>query len=251
MFCRRIDVVVVAYFTNRCRKTNENLSHSYSSSSSSSTFSKSTMKKLIDAKEYRKALDLLEKEGEKSSDIHINLALKACTRLHDYQYGKKIHKELSPSSLNNLFIQTSLIHFYSKWTKLSLRSYRFRTDHCENQILFDRRNIWLDHFYEALKHRKWSKHPLTSNCSLRLVENSFVLRKLIMCHRHEKITKEDFSIEIFVRRTKEKMRNWRLEIFSKGKRWRRRENEKRTVVLCIVKYRLKDENRGSLVRSLF
>ena len=96
------------------KQTNE-ISSSISSSSSSSTIKLgSTMKQLIDSKQYQKALDLFDQESKISSNIIINLALKACTKLNDYQRGMKIQQQLSSKSLENPFIQTSLIHFYSK-----------------------------------------------------------------------------------------------------------------------------------------
>ncbi len=72
-----------------------------------------TMKELINLKQYQKALDLFE-QLKSSTDVTINLALKACTKSNNYEYGLKIREQLSPKSLNNPFIQTSLIHFYSK-----------------------------------------------------------------------------------------------------------------------------------------
>ncbi len=85
-----------------------------SSISSSSTVFNSTIKKLIDSKQYQKALDVFDKQSKMSTDFDINMALKACSKLHDYQRGIKIHQQLSSNSLNNCFIQTSLMHFYSE-----------------------------------------------------------------------------------------------------------------------------------------
>jgi hypothetical protein len=84
------------------------------SSSPSSIKLDLTMKKLIDSKQYRKALDLFDQQCHLCSDVIINMALKACTKLHDYQRGMNIQRQLSPHSLNIPFIQTSLIHFYSE-----------------------------------------------------------------------------------------------------------------------------------------
>jgi hypothetical protein len=72
------------------------------------------MKKLIDSKQYRKALDLFQKQSESRTDISINMAIEACTKLHDYQQGINIQQQLTPSSLNNSFIQRSLLDFHSK-----------------------------------------------------------------------------------------------------------------------------------------
>jgi hypothetical protein len=72
------------------------------------------MKKLIDSKQYQKALDLFQQQSKLPTDISVNMALKACTKLHDYQRGINIEKQLSSHSRNDPFIQTSLIQFYSK-----------------------------------------------------------------------------------------------------------------------------------------
>jgi len=87
---------------------------SISSSSSSSTKLDLTMKKLIDSQQYEKALNLFDQQSESSTDICITMALKACTKLQDYKRGMNIQRQLSSRSLNNPFIQTSLIHFYSE-----------------------------------------------------------------------------------------------------------------------------------------
>jgi len=42
------------------------------------------------------------------------MALKVRTKLSDYKRGMNIQQKISSHSLNNPFIQTSLIHFYSK-----------------------------------------------------------------------------------------------------------------------------------------
>lgn len=90
-----------------------------------SSSSNLTMKKLIDLRQYQKALDLFDKQSEKSTGIDINMALKACTNLHDYQRGKKIHRQLSSNSLNNPFIQTSLVYFY---IQLVIFQYEYNID---------------------------------------------------------------------------------------------------------------------------
>ena len=83
-------------------------------SSSSSIIVNSTMKKLIDSRQYRNALVLFDEQSQMNTDFDINMALKACTKLQDYERGMKMEQQLSSHSRNNLFIQTSLIHFYSK-----------------------------------------------------------------------------------------------------------------------------------------
>jgi hypothetical protein len=86
----------------------------YSTSSSKTTNLYFSMKKLIDSKQYQKALDLFQQQSKLPTDISVNMALKACTKLHDYQRGINIEKQLSSHSRNDPFIQTSLIQFYSK-----------------------------------------------------------------------------------------------------------------------------------------
>lgn len=87
---------------------------STSSLSSSAIQLNLKMKKLIQSQQYKQALDLFEKQYSLSNDVTNTLALKACTKLEDHQRGIQIHQKLSLKSLNDSFIQTSLIHFYSK-----------------------------------------------------------------------------------------------------------------------------------------
>ncbi|CAF4068573.1 unnamed protein product, partial [Rotaria magnacalcarata] len=46
------------------------------------------------------------------------MAIKACTKLHDYQQGVSIKEKLSPKTLDNPYIQTSLINFYMQCHKI-------------------------------------------------------------------------------------------------------------------------------------
>ena len=73
------------------------------------------MKRLNDTKQCSQALTLFDQVQRRQMprDQVIVQALKACTRLKDLQYGVNIHKKLSNRSLNNSFIQSTLIHFYS------------------------------------------------------------------------------------------------------------------------------------------
>ncbi|CAF3648584.1 unnamed protein product [Rotaria sordida] len=71
------------------------------------------MKKLIDSKQYKEALDLFDQQTEICNNFTIDMAIKACTILNDYKRGITIQQKLSSNSLNNPYIQTSLIHFYS------------------------------------------------------------------------------------------------------------------------------------------
>ncbi|CAF3981250.1 unnamed protein product, partial [Rotaria sp. Silwood1] len=71
------------------------------------------MKQLIDAKKYKEALDVFDSKFELCTDYSINMAIKACTIINDYNRGVNIQQKLSSNSLNSSYIQTSLIRFYS------------------------------------------------------------------------------------------------------------------------------------------
>lgn len=71
------------------------------------------MKNLNDKKQYEKTLTLFYQNSTSVTDVSINQALKACTKQRDLQRGKNIHQQLSSSSLENPFIQCSLLHLYS------------------------------------------------------------------------------------------------------------------------------------------
>ena len=43
------------------------------------------MKKLVDMQQYQQALDLFDKQSKISTDIDINMAIKACAKLHNYE----------------------------------------------------------------------------------------------------------------------------------------------------------------------
>ncbi|CAF1249238.1 unnamed protein product [Rotaria magnacalcarata] len=85
------------------------------------------MKTLIDSKEYKKALNLLYEHYDISTDFTKNMAIKACIRLHDYNEGHRILQKLSPTSLNDPYIQTSLIHFYMQSHKVDKACHLFST----------------------------------------------------------------------------------------------------------------------------
>ncbi|UJR24004.1 hypothetical protein I4U23_026969 [Adineta vaga] len=72
------------------------------------------IKKLNDRKEFVKALDLFDKQKHQTilTDRIVIQVLKACTQLGYLERGLIIHKNLSDSSLNSSYIQTTLIHFY-------------------------------------------------------------------------------------------------------------------------------------------
>ena len=76
------------------------------------------MKQLISSKQYEKALELFDKKSERHNDFDLNMALKACAKLRDYQRGINVHRQISSRSLLNPFIQVSLIHFYSEFFSL-------------------------------------------------------------------------------------------------------------------------------------
>lgn len=86
---------------------------SFPASSSSST-TQSAMKRLIDAKRYSEALHRYQQSAQRPTEYDSTLALKACTKLRDFSAGTRIHRQLSARALQNPFIQTSLIHFYSR-----------------------------------------------------------------------------------------------------------------------------------------
>ncbi|CAF3699805.1 unnamed protein product [Rotaria sp. Silwood1] len=71
-----------------------------------------SMKKLIDKQKYQEALDLFNHNSTSISDVAISLALKACRKLKNLEYGRNIHQQLSPEKINNSLINTSLIHLY-------------------------------------------------------------------------------------------------------------------------------------------
>ena len=74
------------------------------------------MKKFNYQGDYRKSLALFTENPSARSDACISQALKACSKLQDFQRGKEIHQQLKSRSINNSFIQTSLINLYSRFT---------------------------------------------------------------------------------------------------------------------------------------
>ncbi|CAF3370752.1 unnamed protein product [Rotaria socialis] len=79
---------------------------------SSSTKLNSTLKTLIDSKQYEEALKHFDQQPGLHTDFSIDMAIKACTMLHDYKRGINILQKLSSNSLSNHYIQISLIRFY-------------------------------------------------------------------------------------------------------------------------------------------
>jgi hypothetical protein len=74
----------------------------------------STIKRLIDSRQYQQVIDLFHRQPQLSTDSIITMVLKASANLRDYRTGVHIHQQLTKKSLDNPYIQTSLIHFYSK-----------------------------------------------------------------------------------------------------------------------------------------
>ncbi|CAM4780744.1 unnamed protein product [Rotaria magnacalcarata] len=70
------------------------------------------MKKRLDSKRYKEALNLFDQNFEISTDSTIDMAIKACTMSKAYQRGTRIQQRLSSKSLNNSYIQAALLRFY-------------------------------------------------------------------------------------------------------------------------------------------
>ena len=104
----------IAIISRRIRSTLTNVTHR--ATNSRGIHIEIEMKQLNDRKEFGKAMALFNehKDQEIRTDRSIVQALKACTGLRDVKHGVNIHKELTNQSLNNVYIQTALIHFYSK-----------------------------------------------------------------------------------------------------------------------------------------
>ncbi|CAF0998981.1 unnamed protein product [Rotaria magnacalcarata] len=79
---------------------------------SSSTKLNATLKTLVDSKQYEEALKHFDQQPNLHTDFSIDMAIKACTMLHDYKRGINILQKLSSNSLSNHYIQISLIRFY-------------------------------------------------------------------------------------------------------------------------------------------
>ncbi|CAF1006799.1 unnamed protein product [Adineta ricciae] len=76
------------------------------------------MKNLIDSQQYKEALNLFDKNQSIATNITHTLALKAATKLMNYQRGIYIHRQLSIQSLKDPFLLTSLIHFYMQCRRI-------------------------------------------------------------------------------------------------------------------------------------
>lgn len=76
------------------------------------------LKSLNDKKQFRKTLELFNKYKEKDiqtlSSLTITQVLKACTHLGDLHRGSTVHQRLQQRVKEDVYIQVSLIHLYSK-----------------------------------------------------------------------------------------------------------------------------------------
>ncbi|CAF1579670.1 unnamed protein product [Adineta ricciae] len=93
------------------------------------------MRRLNERKLFTKTLDLFDrhKNSELLTDRIIVQALKACTQLSSLERGQDIHEQLSNQSTNNIFVQTSLIHFYMQCGRVSDAQRVF--DSCVNKTM--------------------------------------------------------------------------------------------------------------------
>ena len=96
----------------RCFQSYFQVMHKITSSVSNSL--DEDMKRHVKSKQYKQALELF-KQSSVHTDASINMTLKACISLKDYEFGKQIEKQLSPSSQQNEFIQNSLFQLYSEF----------------------------------------------------------------------------------------------------------------------------------------
>lgn len=73
------------------------------------------MKRLNDDRQFQKVITLYDSHIDQHQNTLVaNQALKACIELGDLNRGIQIHQNLSSFSINNSFIQISLIRLYSK-----------------------------------------------------------------------------------------------------------------------------------------
>ncbi|CAF1223357.1 unnamed protein product [Rotaria sordida] len=82
-------------------------------SNSSSIKLNLTLQKLFGSKQYKEAFEIVDQNFDICTDITINMAIKACAISKDYTRGINIHRKLSSHSINNSYIQASLIQLYS------------------------------------------------------------------------------------------------------------------------------------------
>lgn len=120
MFARtlRLCLTQQTYQTWSCAATSR-------SAPSSSNQTQSDMRRLFDTKRYADALSLYQRSSKCPTHYDSTLALRACAKLHNYPAGVRIHQQLSAQVLQNQFIQTALIHFYSRQQLLLIARHVF------------------------------------------------------------------------------------------------------------------------------
>nr|ACD54792.1 putative vegetative storage protein-like protein [Philodina roseola] len=85
------------------------------------------MKRLNDAKRFKESLALFDLHKlSNTTDLSINLALKASIHLKDFQRGLTIHKQLSSRSLQCRYIRMSLVQLYSEFVHFISRRFAQR-----------------------------------------------------------------------------------------------------------------------------
>jgi hypothetical protein len=86
------------------------------------------MKRLNEKKKFATALALFDRHKQKqnSTDRIIVQAFKACTQLGDLERGRNIHKTLLNTSLSDVYIQSALIHFYSRSIVCFASNHRYK-----------------------------------------------------------------------------------------------------------------------------
>jgi hypothetical protein len=87
--------------------------------SASSRELESSMKRLTESGQYRQALDLFDQYSSNFTSIAWTQALKACAKLRDRERGIEIHRQLRGEALQDPFLQTSLLHFYSERNRVA------------------------------------------------------------------------------------------------------------------------------------
>ena len=99
----------------QCNSRHSSILPSKSSTATTTTALESTMKKLTESRHYQQVLDLFGQQSPiPTTSTALTLALKACTKRRDWERGIRLHRELSTQSLRDPYVQTALIHFYSK-----------------------------------------------------------------------------------------------------------------------------------------
>ena len=116
-----INCVVLQRSTNNCLRY-FTISIQYLSTNQSNIRLDQQMKLLNNKKEFKKCLDLFDKYNERNPKKFfspvVTQALKACTQTGDFKRGSSIHNSLVSSGTKiDSHTVSSLIHFYSKFTK--------------------------------------------------------------------------------------------------------------------------------------